>query len=90
MGTDSYADVVERLFGEFDWALSLPEIARLVGQCRQLGTGTNEPAGLENDARQRLTALSLVARPVRLSDCSARGPWGAQPSEIGEATLEPA
>ena len=62
MDTDSYADVVERLFKEFDWALSLPEIARLVSHCRQNGSGAATLEGLENEARSRLTDLALGAR----------------------------
>ena len=67
MDSDSYVDVVERLFREFDWALPLPEIARLVGQCRQDWVGTTGLEGLEDEARQRLTDLSMGARPGPLS-----------------------
>ena len=63
METDSYVDVVERLFREFDWALPLPEIAKLVGECRRDGLASTGLEGLENTARQRLTDLSLSARP---------------------------
>jgi hypothetical protein len=63
MGADSYADVVERLFHEFDWAVPLPDIAKLVGQCRQAWDGSPGLEGLENEARQRLTNLSMDARP---------------------------
>jgi len=63
METDSYVDVVERLFQEFDWALPLPEIAKLVGECRQDRPASTGLADLENTARQRLTDLSLNARP---------------------------
>ncbi len=70
MGSDSYADVVERLFHEFDWAVPLPDIAKLVGQCRQDRVGSTELEGLENEARQRLTNLSLGSPP---------DPWPALP-----------
>ena len=63
METDSYVDVVERLFREFDWALPLPEIAKLVGECRQDWLASTGLEGLEHTARQRLTDLSLSVRP---------------------------
>jgi hypothetical protein len=90
MGTDSYADVVERLFGEFDGALPLPEIARLVGQCRQHWSGSSALEGLENEARQRLTDLSLLVRSDPLPAMSLPGAWGPSTSPLGESTLEPA
>jgi hypothetical protein len=90
MGTDSYADVVERLFGEFDGALPLPEIARLVGQCRQHWSGSRALEGLENEARQRLRDLSLVARSDPLSAVSLRDAWVSPASAVAETTLEPA
>lgn len=89
MGTDSYADVVERLFREFDWVLPLPEIARLVGQCRQDWSGPRELEGLENQARQRLTDLSLVAHPDPRPRLAQRNPvWVSQQTpEVGETKL---
>jgi hypothetical protein len=91
MGTDSYADVVERLFGEFDWALPLPEITRLVGQCRQDWSGSTALEGLEIEARRLLTDLSLVARPDPPTRLVPPAPvWGPQQeSEVGETTLAP-
>ena len=92
MGTNSYADVVERLFKEFDWAIPLPEIARLVSQCRQNWSGSAALVGLEHEARERLTAMSTVARPDPLTRLGRMAPVvGPQPtSEVGETTLAPA
>jgi hypothetical protein len=90
MGTDSYADVVERLFGEFDGALPLPEIARLVGQCRQHWSGSSALEGLESEARQRLTDLSRLARSDPLTGLPLPGAWAPAASPLGQTTLEPA
>ena len=95
MDTDSYADVVERLFKEFDWAVSLPEITRLVSQCREHWSGSTALEGIENEARQRLTDLSVVARadPLARQATTRRAPVvGPQPTrpEVSETTLAPA
>jgi hypothetical protein len=95
MDTDSYADVVERLFKEFDWALSLPEIARLVSECRQHWSGSTALEGIEIEARQRLTDLSVVARPdsfARHTTTNRPLVVGPQPTrtEVGATTLAPA
>jgi hypothetical protein len=95
MDTDSYADVVERLFQEFDWAVSLPDITRLVSQCRQHWSGSTALEGIENEARQRLTDLSVVARPDPLGRHAITrlapvvGPQ-ATSSEVSQSTLAPA
>jgi hypothetical protein len=59
----SYADVVERLFSEFEDHYSLPDIVEIVHVCREQledESGTFSPQQLERLARQRLTS---AARP---------------------------
>ncbi|ELB86626.1 hypothetical protein Rwratislav_43966 [Rhodococcus wratislaviensis IFP 2016] len=63
--SDSYADVVERLCGEFDGRVPLPMVTQIVRQCRREASGTDahspadpNPPGLEGLARQRLLAVS--------------------------------
>lgn len=61
MNNDSYCDVTERLFAEFEQVHPLPAIAAAVRQCRQDLEG-GAPRGafpelLERLARQRLTDL---------------------------------
>lgn len=56
---DSYADVVERLCGEFDGRVPLPVVTQIVRQCCRDASGSDSPAdpnppGLEGLARQRL------------------------------------
>ena len=89
MGSDTYADVVERLFKEFEQRLPLPEIARLVGDCRQRRNGPNALDGLEDEARRRLTILALVARPAALPIPAQRGarPPARQVSGVSDTTL---
>lgn len=58
MESDSYVDVVERLFQEFDWAIPLPVIATTVHQCRQQQGRSTKLADLENEARRCLTELT--------------------------------
>ena len=57
----SYADVVERLFREFDGQLPLPTIAHVVRDCLADLHGQTPPGALaellERSARQRLTTL---------------------------------
>ena len=57
----SYADVVERLFREFDGQLPLPTIVEVVHQCLADLQGQAPPGALaellERSARQRLSGL---------------------------------
>ena len=60
---DSYADVVERLCGEFDGRVPLPMVTQIVRQCRREASVTDarcpaDPNGLEGLARQRLLVIS--------------------------------
>ncbi|PQP12526.1 hypothetical protein [Rhodococcus opacus] len=60
---DSYADVVERLCGEFDGRVPLPMVTQIVRQCCREANCADSPAdpnppGLEGLARQRLLAVS--------------------------------
>ncbi|MBC2644482.1 hypothetical protein H5400_37615 [Rhodococcus wratislaviensis] len=62
---DSYADVVERLCGEFDGRVPLPMVAQIVRQCRREAvcsgsTADPNPPGLESAARERLLAASTT------------------------------
>jgi hypothetical protein len=53
----SYADVVERLFSEFEDRYSLPAIVEIVRECREQiedASGTFSPHQLERLAKQRL------------------------------------
>lgn len=57
MGQDSYGDVVERLFAEFEGSVPLPVIAEMVHLCREQLRGAPTlamPELLERLARQRL------------------------------------
>jgi hypothetical protein len=76
MGADSYADVVERLFEEFEQTLPLPAIARMVGQCRQHWSGSGQLDALEHEARRELTTLSLSACPDPPTIPAQRGSRG--------------
>jgi hypothetical protein len=58
MGSDSYVDVVERLFQEFDWAIPLPVIAATVHRCRQQLDQPTELRDLEVEARRCLAELT--------------------------------
>jgi len=60
MNDDSYCDVTERLFGEFERVHPLPVIAAVVRQCRNVLEGSPPgalPEVLERLARQRLSDL---------------------------------
>jgi len=60
MNDDSYCDVTERLFGEFERVHPLPVIAAVVRQCRNDLEGSPPgalPEVLERLARQRLSDL---------------------------------
>jgi hypothetical protein len=62
----SYADLVERLFSEFESQLSLPTIVETVRECRQQLRGS--PAGAlleltERLARQRLSSMMQASLP---------------------------
>ena len=64
---DSYADVVERLCGEFDGRVPLQRVTQIVRQCCREARGSDSPAdsnppGLEGLARQRLLAVSTGER----------------------------
>jgi hypothetical protein len=56
MSEESYCDVAERLFGEFERVHRLPVIAAVVRQCQVQLEGA-VPELLERLARQRLTDL---------------------------------
>ncbi len=80
MDNDSYCDVTERLFAEFERVHPLPTIAVVVRQCRQDLEGS-ERGGcgvLERLARQRLSALQPSAHRR-----DRHGPPGDQRTEIG-------
>jgi hypothetical protein len=66
---DSYADVVERLCGEFDGRVPLSTVTQIVRQCcREAacpGPPGNPPPGLEGMARQRLLTASTTAAQGR-------------------------
>jgi len=65
MGGDSYCDVTERLFAEFERVHRLPVIAQVVGQCRVDLEGAPSgalPELVERLGRQRLTELAPSAR----------------------------
>jgi hypothetical protein len=69
----SYADLVERLFREFEDHVSLTAIADLVRECRQQLRGSPEqavPELTERLARQRLTriAVAAAADPAQAQD----------------------
>jgi hypothetical protein len=62
---DSYADVVERLCGEFDGRVPLPMVTQIVRQCCREASSADShfpadptPRGLEGLARQRLQAAA--------------------------------
>ncbi|QYA99900.1 hypothetical protein I1A62_01735 (plasmid) [Rhodococcus sp. USK10] len=62
---DSYADIVERLCGEFDGRVPLPVVTQIVRQCRRDANGSDlhfpadpTPRGLEGLARRRLLAAA--------------------------------
>ncbi len=60
MSEESYCDVAERLFGEFERVHRLPVIAAVVRQCQVQLEGAAKgsvPVLLERLARQRLTDL---------------------------------
>ena len=60
MNDDSYCDVTERLFGEFERVHPLPVIAAVVRQCRNDLEGSPPgalPEVLERLASQRLSDL---------------------------------
>ncbi|UOT01465.1 hypothetical protein MPY17_20915 [Rhodococcus opacus] len=62
---DSYADVVERLCGEFDGRVPLSLVTQIVRQCCREANCADSPAdpnppGLEGRARQRLQAVSTT------------------------------
>lgn len=61
---DSYADVVERLCGEFDGRVPLSTVTRVVRECRhEVSWSPGDPnrAGVERLARQRLLTASVTA-----------------------------
>jgi hypothetical protein len=62
---DSYADIVERLCGEFDGRVPLPTVTQIVRQCRREASSSSvhrradpNPPGLEGLARRRLLAAA--------------------------------
>jgi len=63
MSRDSYADVVERLFQEFEWAIPLPVIARIAHDCSHEGSGS--PPADESDLLERARSLLLAMTPPR-------------------------
>jgi hypothetical protein len=69
MDSYSYADVIERLFREFEGSLPLPVIVEVTHVCRQQLSGspiTAMPELLERLARQRLHDMTpTVAAPIR-------------------------
>ncbi|KXX57376.1 hypothetical protein AZG88_11195 [Rhodococcus sp. LB1] len=60
---DTYADVVERLCGEFDGRVPLSTVTQIVRQCYREASCSDSlanpnPPGLEGLARKRLLTLS--------------------------------
>jgi len=67
MDSYCYADVIERLFREFDGAIALPVIVEVTHECRQQLSGSPAaamPELLERLARQRLT--TRICLPVEI------------------------
>ncbi len=68
MDTYCYADVIERLFREFDGVLPLPVIVKVTNVCRHQLSGSPaaaRPELLERLARQRLHDISPAAPEPR-------------------------
>ncbi len=79
MNDDSYCDVTERLFAEFEQVHPLPVIAGVVRRCRQDldGNAPREalPEMLERLARQRLSDLPSRARQEQNQSASLVCRW---------------
>jgi len=90
MDGDSYCDVTERLFGEFERVHRLPVIALVVGQCRVDLEGSPRgavPELLERLARQRLMDLA-PSRPSQMH-LGVLGDAGAVAGGAGGAEVHP-
>ncbi len=69
MDSFCYADVIERLFREFDGTIALPVIVEVTHECRQQLSGspaTAMPELLERLARQRLTTRICLPVEIRI------------------------
>ncbi len=70
MDSYSYADVIERLFRQFDGVIALPVIVEVTHECRQQLSGSPVaamPELLERLARQRLTARICLPEEIHTS-----------------------
>lgn len=76
---NSYADITERLFREFEPLHGLPMIAQIVGRCRtdlRDTPGGTTLATLERLAHQRLSALPTLTFPATDQDEDLATPIG--------------
>ncbi len=77
MDGDSYCDVTERLFGEFERVHRLPVIALVVGQCRvdlggsPRGAVTDAPGGALRHRRRLLPGPGWTAPAPQAGPCAA-------------------